>query len=179
MAIELVPDSRVIFSCEGGFENLAVNMLLDADYLVIPKAHVVKVANERSASAIQSRYLQFEYDWPVTIVRVVDSRSERFELGALYRDRYPVVNVLTRPESEMLIILREGCYADYAKRKSKMMPSDYCKQVLGFQKVKSRDFLQGYWDADKLVEAAMEYRRVSKLSKDERCLADLLRTDAG
>lgn len=83
-----------------------------------------------------------QYDWPVIIVRIIDSRKEQFKLGKLYSNRYEVVNVHTRPEAEMLVIANEGHFADYAKHKSKMKPSEYCVQTLGMGRIKSREYLQ-------------------------------------
>ncbi len=56
-----------------------------------------------------------------------------------------------------------------------MKPSDFCKQKLGMRVVKREGFLKDYWDADSLTAAAREYRRLSKIPKDELCLADLIR----
>ena len=52
--------------------------------------------------------MNYDYDWPVCIARVLDSRKEKFRLGNLYRDRYQVKSYITHPEIEVLVILREG-----------------------------------------------------------------------
>lgn len=164
-----------LFACEGTGEEVIISKLVEADALVFPKDHVVDITRKRKSTDIQSEYLGFEYDWPVCIVRVLDSLRERFHLGPLYADRFPVVSVHTRPEIEMLIIIREGHFADYSKRKSSTKPSVYCKSAFGFRDVKSQPFLDDYWDAESIVDAAIQYRRVAHLESDELCLADLIK----
>ena len=168
-------ESHVLFVCEGTFEQVMVETLLAADAFVMSKSNVVGITRSRKASQVQEGFLNYDYDWPVTIVRIIDSRKEKFKLGKLYSDRYEVVNVHTRPEAEMLVIAKEGRFTDYAKHKSKMKPSEYCVQVLGMGRVKSREYLQDYWDAESLYAAAREYKRLQKLDKGEVCLADILK----
>ena len=175
MPISLDNASYVLFVCEGTFEEVAVKILCDANVRVIPSTQVVGITRLRKAALVQDAYLNIDYDWPLTIVRIVDSRKEQFKLGNLYRDRYQVINAYTRPEAEMLTIIREGRFADYSKYKNKMKPSDYCKQVLGMNRVKSESFLKGYWDAVTLAKAAHEYKRLHRFDKHENCLADLLK----
>lgn len=102
------------------------------------------ISRTRKASSIQDEYLKYDYEWPVAIARIIDSRGERFELGNLYRDRYPVVNFITHPEIEMLAIVREGKFDEYTRiRKSSFKPSDYCKTVLGMRQIKSEKISRG------------------------------------
>lgn len=162
-----------IISCEGTAEQVAVDILLEADALVFSEADVVDVTRLRKASDIQDNYLNLDYDWPVCIVRVLDSRKERFKLGNLYAGRFPVVSYVTHPEIEVLAIIREGAWRRW--HGGHMKPSDFCKQELDMRKVKREGFLRDYWDADSLTTAAREYRRLLKIPKGELCLADLIR----
>lgn len=162
-----------VISCEGTAEKVAVDILLEADALVFPKADVVDVTRLRKASDIQDKYLNLDYDWPLCVVRVLDSRKERFKLGNLYADRFPVVSYVTHPEIEVLAIIREGAWRRW--HGGRMKPSDFCKQELGMREVKREGFLRGYWDAYSLTAAARDYRRLSKIPKGELCLADLIR----
>ena len=168
-------DSHVIIVPEGGFERVAVDILMDANAFVFPADNVIEVSRVRKAVDIQDRYLTTEYDWPVSILRILDSRKERFVLGNLYRDRYPVINVYTRPEAEILAIIHEGRINDYYKVESAMKPNEFCKQYLGMPDIKKPSFLRSYWDAGALISAAGEYKHLHKLGKDELCLADILR----
>ena len=162
-----------IISCEGTAEQVVVEILLEADALVFPKSDVVAVTRLRKAPDIQDKFLNYDYDWPVSVLRVLDSRKERFKLGNLYADRFPVANYVTHPEREVLAIIREGAWRRW--HGGRMKPSDFCKQELGMREVKREGFLRGYWDADSLTAAAKEYKRLSKIPKGELCLADLIR----
>ncbi len=175
-AADLLSNRHVIVSCEGTGEQFVVNTLLDADRLAVSRDDVVAVTRKRSAKSVQEEFLNYDYGWPVAIARIVDSRAERFKLGALYRDRFPVLSFFTHPEIEMLIVVREGKYSDYTRKyKSKMRPNVYCSQVLGLGNVKSKGFLADYWDANLLCDAIRDYARLAKVPRGELVLADLLR----
>lgn len=162
-----------VISCEGAAEEVIIKKLLDENRLVFPESEVIGVTRKRKASDIQEEFLGFEYDWPVCIIRVHDSCKEQFRLGNLYVSRFPVWSFTTHPEMEILVVLRENKWEKW--RKSKKKPSDFCKQYLGMKRIKSTSFLTDYWNADSIAEAALEYRRKSKISSRELCLADLIR----
>lgn len=162
-----------IISCEGTAEQIAVEILLDADALVFSRRNIVSVTRLRKAVDIQAEFLNYDYDWPVCVIRVLDSRKERFKLGNLYENRFPVFSYVTHPEMEVLAIIREGMWSRW--HDCHVKPSDFCKQELGLREIKRAEFLKKYWDAGSLVAAAREYRRLSKVPKGELCLADLIR----
>lgn len=171
-AREILVSSHAIISCEGTVEQVIVEKLLEADALILPAENVVDVTRKRSAAGIKEEYLNYDYPWSVCIVRVLDSRTEKFVLGKLYT-RFRVLSFITHPEAEILAVIRERAW-DKWKRSGKK-PSDFCKQDLGMSEIKSSEFLAAYWDVDSVARAAREYRRLSKIGKDELCLADLIR----
>lgn len=82
--------------------------------------------------------------------------------------------MITAPEIEMLIILCENKYVDF--KKLHMKPSEFCKSILGYVKVKSPEFIADYFeDIDKLIFAILEYKHISDIKKNEFSLADLLK----
>lgn len=86
-----------------------------------------------------------------------------------------VVNVITAPEIEMLVILTEKKYEDF--KKSRKKPSEFCKTDLRMPNVESMEFINDYFkDIDLLIEAIREYKRVSRVLDGEYTLADLLST---
>lgn len=161
-----------IISCEGTAEEVIVNKLVDSGNLIFPTDNVIAITRKRRAADIQDEYLGYDYDYPVCILRVLDSRKERFRLGPLYRNRFHVYNIFTHPEIEILCVIRENEWHQYQKSKKK--PSDYCKQNLGLSKIKQRDFLKSYWDDESIIKAAREYKRLSNIKKGELCLADII-----
>ena len=76
---------------------------------------------------------------------------------------------------EVLIIIHQGKYSEYCKVKSHTKPSEFCKESLKLSSVKSTEFIEGYFsNIDDLIYAIKEYKRLSKIPKNETCLADLL-----
>ena len=85
-----------------------------------------------------------------------------------------VVNVVTAPEIEMLVILSENKYKEF--KGSNLKPSEYCKSFLGYSNVKRPVFIEAYFkNLDKLITAIKRYKKVSKINHGEYALADLLK----
>ena len=83
-----------------------------------------------------------------------------------------VINVVTAPEIEMLIILNENKYDHY--KKMNMKPSEYCKAILKYKNVKSYDFVKNYFsDIGTLLNAIERYAKVTKPRKGEYTLKDI------
>jgi hypothetical protein len=85
-----------------------------------------------------------------------------------------VINVITAPEIEMLIIFNEDQYREF--KKSGKKPSDFCKENLRMSGVKSKDFVTEYFaDPMVLVASIKKYHEMSKIRKGEYTLLDLLK----
>lgn len=88
-------------------------------------------------------------------------------------EKVDVVNVITAPEIEMLIIFNEDKYKEF--KKSGKKPSNFCKEDLKMPDVKSYDFIKNYFnDPMILVAAIKKYHEMSKVPKGEYTLMDLL-----
>lgn len=101
-----------IISCEGTAEQVAVEILLEAGALVFPESDVVAVTRLRKSPDIQNKFLNYDYDWPVCVVRVLDSRKERFKLGNLYGGRMKPSD-FCKQELGMHEVKREGFLKRY------------------------------------------------------------------
>jgi len=163
--------------CEGGAERAILDLLLDADRLIFKREDLIeeKLLRCRNARDFEREYLGKSYSGKITLYRILDSRSENFPLRKAYEHKVDVINVITAPEIEMLIICNEGKYADFSKYKSDMKPSEYCKSVLGYSDVKKYDFVKEYFgDIEVLIRALHEYRRVSKSRAGEKTIWELV-----
>lgn len=161
--------------CEGSAEQAIMELLLDDNKLIFTSEQLLEeeIIRRRSAKEFEQRYLRKGFNKKITVLRILDSRKENFKLSKAYIDKVAVIDIITAPEIEMLIILSENKYNDF--KKSKMKPSDFCKINLGFSNVKNYDFVKDYFfDTDKLLGSIREYRRVSKIRKEEYTLFDLL-----
>ena len=110
----------------------------------------------------------------ISVIRILDSRRENFKLSKAYASKVDVINVVTAPEIEMLIILNEDKYKVF--KKSGKKTSIFCKEDLKMAEVKSYDFVKNYFSNPiVLVTAIKKYHEVSKVPKGEYTLLDLLR----
>ena len=173
-------DKKIYYACicEGASERVIINMLLDKDRLLFKRDELIdkEVLKCRNAEVFENKYLGKSIKGEIIVYRILDSRSEKFKLRSAYKDRVSVVNVITAPEIEMLIIINEGKFDDYNKVKKKMKPSEYCKRQLKMSKVKTTEFVQKYFGDIKVLEnALLEYKRLCNVKKTEKCLADILK----
>lgn len=162
--------------CEGSAEQAIMELLLDDNKLIFTSEQLLEeeIIRNRSAKEFEQRYLRKGFNDKITVLRILDSRKENFNLSKAYKDKVAVIDVITAPEIEMLIIFNEDKYEDF--KKSKMKPSKFCKIKLKFKSVKNYTFVKDYFsDTDKLLKSIHEYRRVSKIKKEGYTLSDLLK----
>ena len=162
--------------CEGSAENAIIDILVDEHLLIFEREEMLdeQVIRIREARKFEERYLRKGFDDQISIIRILDSRRENFKLSKAYEHKIDVINVITAPEIEMLIILSEDKYKEF--KKSGKKPSEFCKQNLKMVNVKSYDFVREYYrDSRSLVEAIKKYTEVSKIQKGEYTLWDLIR----
>ena len=172
----------VICSCEGAAEEALMDILLDNNCLLFSRENLVghKVTRKRKAVEIQQDFLNRDYSpHRAIVVRILDSRSEKFKLSALYAERHDVYTIRTTPEIEMLLIIAEGKAAAFRQQsKSKIKPSEYCKSVLKMgNRVKSRNFwLEYFVDINMLLQVIRQYHQ-TKSDKSELSIYDLLKEE--
>ena len=162
--------------CEGSAEEAIMDILLDHDLLIFSREDLLeeRVLRSRSAKKFEERYLRKGFSAPISVVRVLDSRRENFTLSKAYAHKVDVINVITAPEIEMLIIHKEKAYDKFKRTQKK--PSEFCKTEFHMTNVKAYAFVRHYFtDAESLVDAIWEYRRVAKVPPGEYSLADLLK----
>ena len=163
--------------CEGSAESAIIDILVDNDLLIFSREEMLdeSVIRCRSAKRFEERYLRKGFDDQVSVIRILDSRREDFRLSKAYEHKVDVINVITAPEIEMLIIHSEGAY-DKFKRSGKK-PSEFCKTDLRMHDVKSYDFVKDYFsNLQTLISAIKEYRRTANIPKGEYSLFDLLKS---
>lgn len=167
--------------CEGGAERAILDLLLDNHKLIFEREDLIEeeLLRCRKGREFEERYLRKGFTEKITVYRILDSRGEEFNLSKAYKHKVDINNVITAPEIEKLIICNEGKYRDYEKEKRKnsnLKPSIYCKVNLKYKNVKSYDFVKNYFsNMEILINALHEYRRISKVHKDEMTIWDLLK----
>lgn len=107
----------------------------------------------------------------VAILYVHDSKKEKFwgKNNCIYN--IPVINVLTCPEIEILLILKEPNLKDaWCKNKYKQKPSEVCSKFYKTN-VKKSSFLVDQFDSlEDLFEVCKEYKRIHKGTKNQNDL---------
>ena len=117
----------------------------------------------RDGKRFEEKYLRKGFLEKISVIRILDSRRENY-----------VINVITAPEIEMLIIFNEDKYKEF--KKSGKKPSDFCKEDLKMTSVKSYRFVKDYFsDPDILLTSIKKYHEISKIRKGEYTLLDLLK----
>ena len=116
--------------------------------------------------------MRIDLNEKVTIYRILDSKNENFKIKNKikkdFKGKYEVVDIVTSPEIEMLVIISEGRFTDYLKVKSKIKPSEYCKQSLNLRRVKEYHFIREYFsDVNHLITVIAEYHSLMKVNKDK------------
>ena len=113
--------------CEGSAEAAIIDILVDNDLLIFTREEMLneEVIRCRNAKKFEERYLRKEFADQVSVIRILDSRREEFRFSKAYENKIDVINVITAPEIEMLIIHNEGEY-EHFKRSGKK-PSEFCK----------------------------------------------------
>lgn len=163
---------------EGTAERVIIERLLDAKRLIFSREELLdgELLRSRNARTFEERYLGKSFKSEIIVYRILDSKNEEFKLRKIYQDKVDVINVITAPEIEILVIIKEGKYHDYCKYKSKLKPSEYCSQKLNISNVKSKDFVEGYFsDVAELEAVIKDYKSKHKFSKGELCLSDILK----
>lgn len=168
--------SYIACVCEGSAEAAIIDILIDNDLLIFSRENMIEegVIRCRNGKTFAERYLRKGFKNQVSIIRILDSRREVFRLGKAYERKVDVINVVTAPEIEMLIIFNEGVYERF--KCSGKKPSEFCKVDLRMHNVKAYDFVRDYFkEPQTLVHSILEYRRMSNIPKGEYSLADLLK----
>ena len=162
--------------CEGSAERAVMDILLDHDLLIFSRDEMLdeEIIRCREGRKFEEKYLRKGFEDKISVIRILDSRRESFKIDKAYQHKVDVINVITAPEIEMLIIFNENKYKEFKKAGKK--PSQFCKEELGMTNVKAYDFVKKYFsDPLVLVTAIRQYHAMSKIHKNEYTLLDLLK----
>lgn len=111
--------------CEGTAEEVIINILLDHDKLIFNRKQLIeeKPLRCRNAKTFEERHLRKGFMDQISIVRILDSRRENFKISKAYEHKIDIINIITAPEIEMLVIFAEKKYEKF--KASQKKPSDF------------------------------------------------------
>ena len=92
--------------CEGGAERVILDILLDHNKLIFSRNELLEeeILKVRKGKDFEDKYLRREFYGKITVYRILDSRRENFKISKIYQNKVEVINVITAPEIEMLIL---------------------------------------------------------------------------
>lgn len=177
--------NQYLIMCEGTNELAIINMLIDSGKMCFTRKDLLnreayfarQLNNPVISSAIKT------YNDKIVIIRIGDKLSDELKIPKdlkQYIDKENIIKICTKPEIEILLIINEGLFKDYNKEKSKIMPKQYAKKHIKFNKQKydnSTNFWIKYYEnqIDNLVSNIKEYKKLKRNNKDEHYLADYLK----
>lgn len=103
--------------CEGAAEQAIMDLLLDHDLLIFGRDEMIEeeVIRCREGKKFEQKYLRKGFDDKISVIRILDSRRENFKISKAYQHKIDVINVITAPEIEMLIVFAEDQYKEFKK----------------------------------------------------------------
>ena len=121
----------VLVSCEGSFEAVVVKrliegnrLLMQSDYLVEDSRTAELYTRLRKPADIIARFLRYDYpseagDGKLVLARIVDKEAKTGRADRSYHGRVIPFDFVTRPEIEMLAVIKEDAESrwDAARRK--------------------------------------------------------------
>ena len=165
-----MPKKYSAITCEGAAEEAIIEILLENHYLIIENDEYLinnGPIKTRSAKEFCDKYMGKDYGSKIDLFRILDSKRENFNLRTakyrkIFEEKIEVINVITPPEIELLIIVSEEKNEDF-NRSGLAKPSDYCKQKLKLSNVKSYDFVKEYFsDVSTLLNAIKKVHSIKK-----------------
>ena len=87
--------------CEGSSENAIIDILLDNDLLIFTREEILEeeVIRCRDGKRFEEKYLRKGFWEKISVIRILDARSEKFKLSKAYEQKVDVINVITLQRS--------------------------------------------------------------------------------
>lgn len=176
-------DSYIACICEGASEVTVMDILLDRGLLLFGRNQllgesVLSSKFFRDPELFCRKYLTMDYEGKRIIVLLVqDRKNTSYGIKRPYLEKVSeFVYVITAPEIEMLMIHSLGFYNDYKKQASKKKPSTYLAEKIKKRSsaIKSRTFIEEFYEEHDLVNAIREHRKKSQKLDKGIFLADIL-----
>ncbi|NLY82198.1 MAG: hypothetical protein GX078_05430 [Clostridiales bacterium] len=166
---------KILCMYEGNAEKAILNILLDNSLLIFDRKMLIKgkpVRRER-VNIIEKKYLSDDFRCQIVIIRVIDSKNEKFKLSKLYVNKVDsIINTITSPEIEILTVIADDNYDRYCSS-NYSKPSLYCKAEYKNIKIKSEEFIEKRF-SDPLVLVGAIKKHKKSIGKDNLTLFDLL-----
>lgn len=176
-------ETRYLLLYEGSAEKAICDILIENDLLHFSKKQMlyddgVKGLTYEKIRPLLNFSMQVDGIKNIRIYRIKDKKDISFKIGPVHKELLKgPVDILTRPEIEMLYIISKNKLADYSKfyTRNKMKPSVYVKDILHCKEIKNYGFVYKYFsDIGLLLKTINTYH---KSKKDEITLWNILKSN--
>lgn len=178
--------SYMYIVCEGTNEEEVINWILENDSFVIDSFKVnmdhARARSKKSSEAMVLEITQYDYDGKVAVLYVHDSEKEKWH-GFLNRTCHnellnchiDVIDIITAPEIEVLLIYSNIDSFKKWSKGSKEKPSVFCKQYFKCNDIKTKGkFLELFPSFESFVSACKKYKSCNR--KNSLTIYDLIKT---
>lgn len=183
---EILTGKFIICSCEGAAEHSIIDLLLDNGKVCFDRSALIdgECTEIRNAQTLAANFLTRDYSKDIVFLRILDRENEPFVLPYIYRKfhNYASIDVVTKPEIEILHIIAEGVLEDFQREQrlnKKLNASGFFQSYVNKKsrkriKIKTAEFVKEFYenDIEKLICAIKKYhQQANQMSYD---LSDLL-----
>lgn len=171
--------------CEGTCEVELLDVLIERNLLIYKKEDLLyeEVFHLRQLDiATYTKINSLKSDDKVLIYRVIDKNNNMLRINnkSCNNRIEEKIDVLIKPELEILMIIHEGLYEDYLKHKTDYKPSEYYK-IKHKEYNKQKAYIYDYFnnlDNLELVRILKDYeiKRKGTHTENELSLYDLLQS---
>ncbi|MCD8795323.1 hypothetical protein [Mammaliicoccus sciuri] len=181
MTIDINENDLVAVICEGKVEEYIISILLERKVLIFGEEQLLDdellPGKLRHGEYFKDKYLTSSHGKKIVILIIADKKDKQGQLKISEDFMFQVKSInyiLTRPEIEMLMILKLGLKDDYYKVKQSKKPSLYLKEKVD-KKIKSEKFVRKFYEEHDIIECIDLYSKNSQKEKNIHELKDLLR----
>ena len=174
--------------CEGPNEKAIIEMLIDANKLIIGKKDLLNrevFISRQIYNTPQIKTALKTYNNKIEIWRIGDTLKDALRIPEEFKqyiDKDRIRKFCTKPEIEMLLIINNNLFKEYNKVKSSICPKDFAKSNIKLRNTRynnKTDFWKEYYKNkfNQLVDDIREYKHKKKNNKlnKEEYLADILK----
>lgn len=174
---------RILLMCEGNDEKAFLEVLLKKKILIFDRDELVyhEIFHARQfREDLLGRIAALPRNDTIAVYRVGDKLSDRLVIPPSLKQRIvSVTDISTTPEFEILMIIREGLFQKFSKKKSSLKPSAFYRTVHPDYH-KQSEYVFQYFDGmgkEEIYALVKEYveRRGKTTPKGKKTLALLLR----
>ena len=172
-------------TCEGTNESEAINWIIEEGRFIIPKNLYITEFLRKLRSKCKREYfldheiVKYNIKKKVGIIYIHDSQNENWNVSMRYQEKMAlkgieVINVITRPEIEVLAIHSNSKWYSKWNKGTKSKPSDFLKPLVAFNIKQAGNFAKLFNnDFELFVESCKKYKS-SVTTKNAITIYDLI-----